>query len=172
MKNRACVHPPQPQQQGVTLIISMIVLLLLTLMGLASIQNTGLEEKMAGSLRDQNMAFQAAESALRDAEGVLASTTVLPNFDGTTAGYYAVLEGQPEHWAASRWTASAASYSGTSLATASVPRYIIEQLVATGGGSSLEAVAVQENEPLFRVTGRGVGVTSNAVVVLQSIFRR
>jgi len=56
------------QQSGAVLIISLIMLLLLTLIGASSMQTTSLEEKMAGNLRDRNLAFQAAESALRDAE--------------------------------------------------------------------------------------------------------
>ena len=59
---------PTLQQSGAVLIISLIMLLLLTLKGASSIQTTSLEEKMAGNLRDLNLAFQAAESALRDAE--------------------------------------------------------------------------------------------------------
>jgi type IV pilus assembly protein PilX len=59
---------PTLQQSGAVLIISLIMLLLLTLIGSSSIQTTTLEEKMAGNIRDQNIAFQAAESAIRDAE--------------------------------------------------------------------------------------------------------
>jgi type IV pilus assembly protein PilX len=55
-------------QSGAVLIISLIMLLLLTLIGASSMQTSSLEEKMAGNLRDRNLAFQAAESALRDAE--------------------------------------------------------------------------------------------------------
>lgn len=46
--------------------ISLIMLLLLTLIGVTGSQVTGLEEKMAGNMKDRNIAFQAAESALRD----------------------------------------------------------------------------------------------------------
>lgn len=55
-------------QSGAVLVISLIMLLLLTLIGASSMQTTSLEEKMAGNLRDRNLAFQVAESALRDAE--------------------------------------------------------------------------------------------------------
>lgn len=56
------------QQSGVVLVISLIMLLLLTLIAISGSQVTGLEEKMASNSRDQNLAFQAAESALRAAE--------------------------------------------------------------------------------------------------------
>ncbi|MEQ1557357.1 MAG: PilX N-terminal domain-containing pilus assembly protein [Methyloglobulus sp.] len=56
------------QQRGVVLLVSLIMLLLLTIIGLTGVQTSGLEEKMAGNMRDRNLAFQAAEAALRDAE--------------------------------------------------------------------------------------------------------
>lgn len=55
-------------QTGAALIISMIILVLMTLLGLSSIRTSSLEEKMTANLRDQELAFQAAEIALRDAE--------------------------------------------------------------------------------------------------------
>ena len=55
-------------QSGAVLAISLIILLLLTIIGLTATQVTGLEEKMAGNLRDRNLAFQAAETALRAGE--------------------------------------------------------------------------------------------------------
>lgn len=56
------------QQSGVVLIISLIMLLLLTIISVTAMRVTGLEEKMAGNSKDLNVAFQAAEAALRDAE--------------------------------------------------------------------------------------------------------
>ena len=47
------------QQRGAVLIISLIMLLVLTLLGVTSMRTTILEEKMAGNLRDKNTSFQA-----------------------------------------------------------------------------------------------------------------
>ncbi len=55
------------QQRGTVLVISLVILLIMTLVGIASMQTTVLEEKMTGNLRDQNMAFQAGEAGLREA---------------------------------------------------------------------------------------------------------
>lgn len=60
--------PLQRSQTGAVLLVSLIMLLLLTLIGVTGMQTAGLEEKMAGNMRDRNIAFQAAEAALRDAE--------------------------------------------------------------------------------------------------------
>jgi Tfp pilus assembly protein PilX len=56
------------QQSGVAMIIGLIILLLLTIIMIAAMRVTSLEERMAGNLRNHNIAFQAAESALREAE--------------------------------------------------------------------------------------------------------
>ncbi len=55
-------------QQGIALVVGLIFLLLMTLIGVTAIQTTSLDERMAGNVRDRNLAFQAAEAALRDAE--------------------------------------------------------------------------------------------------------
>jgi Tfp pilus assembly protein PilX len=55
-------------QSGITLIISLVLLLLLTIIGVSSMKVSNLQEKMAGNDRDRNLAFQAAEAALRAAQ--------------------------------------------------------------------------------------------------------
>jgi type IV pilus assembly protein PilX len=55
-------------QSGVVLIIGLILLLLLTLIGVAGMKDTQLQEKMAGTALDRDTAMQAAEAALRQAE--------------------------------------------------------------------------------------------------------
>ena len=55
-------------ERGAVLLVSLVMLLLLTLIGLAGMRRAQLEERMAGNLRDRQMAFQAAEAALRAGE--------------------------------------------------------------------------------------------------------
>lgn len=59
-------------QRGVTLIVCLVFLLLLTLIGVSSMQNANLQEKMAGSVKLRNESFQMAESALRQGENTVA----------------------------------------------------------------------------------------------------
>lgn len=66
---------PLTRQSGVVLAISLIMLLLLTLIGITGLQTTSLEEKMASNSKNRNLAFQAAESALRHAEQYINSGT-------------------------------------------------------------------------------------------------
>lgn len=61
-------------QRGAALATSLILLLMLTLIGVTAMQSTTLEEKMAGNLRSEHLAFQAAEAALRAGEEWLQTT--------------------------------------------------------------------------------------------------
>ncbi|WP_447753750.1 pilus assembly PilX family protein [Pseudomonas nicosulfuronedens] len=69
-------------ERGAVLLVSLVMLVLLTLIGLAGMRMVQLEERMAGNLRDRQMAFQAAEAALRAGE-----TAALARYrrDGPTA---------------------------------------------------------------------------------------
>lgn len=55
-------------QRGAVLVISLLFLTILTILGVASMRGTVLQERMAFNTREQNLALQAAEAALRDAE--------------------------------------------------------------------------------------------------------
>ena len=56
------------KQKGAVLLVALIMLLLLTVIGVAAMRDTNLQERMAGNMRDHALAFQAAEAALRFAE--------------------------------------------------------------------------------------------------------
>lgn len=66
------------KQSGATLIISLIILAVLTVIGVASMQNSGLELKMISSAHDRSVAFEAVETALLKIEEDLALEN--PNF--------------------------------------------------------------------------------------------
>lgn len=56
------------KQEGAVLLICLVMLLVLTMIGVSSMSNSTLQERMAGGTRDYNQAFQAAEAALRVGE--------------------------------------------------------------------------------------------------------
>ena len=53
------------------LLISLVLLLLLTVLGLSSMQGATSQEQLAGSLRHRNQSFQTAESGLRLGESAV-----------------------------------------------------------------------------------------------------
>ena len=76
-------------QEGFVLIVGLVILGLLTMLALSSMRDTTMQEKMAGASRDSGLAFQAAESALRDAENCITGTTAGCAFDVTNDAHFA-----------------------------------------------------------------------------------
>ncbi|HXG28154.1 MAG TPA: PilX N-terminal domain-containing pilus assembly protein [Nevskiales bacterium] len=173
-------------QSGVILVVGMIVLLVMTLIGLSAARSTLLEERMSGSNTDHNVAFQAAEAALRAGEQSLLAPT-LPDFDGT-GGRYRAREytdpAQPPYWKqwqggseSSNWAANAIAYGGfgsapAPLSQASARYYLEEFPLIPGPGESLAADAPVDELRFYRVTARGVGISGTTSVILQSTYKR
>lgn len=55
----------QASQRGAVLILSLVMLLALTFIGVASMSNSTLQERIVGGARNNNLAFQSAEAALK-----------------------------------------------------------------------------------------------------------
>jgi type IV pilus assembly protein PilX len=60
-------------QKGTALIVSLIILAVVTLLGISGMQSSNTELKLAASLRDRGVAFEAAEAALSIVETNLAN---------------------------------------------------------------------------------------------------
>ncbi|WP_153109020.1 pilus assembly PilX family protein [Propionivibrio limicola] len=65
---KSCETHQTTQQSGFVLISAMLFLVVLTILVISLMRTSILEERMISNTRDWNVAFQAAESALRDAE--------------------------------------------------------------------------------------------------------
>lgn len=160
------------RQKGVVLITGLIFLVMMTLLGVTAMQTTMLEEKMAGNLRDENLAFQAAEAALREGELFLQQIT-LPVFDGANGLYHHASFPAPDPLSWSEWSTSGRTIATTMPGVASQPRYIIEQLISVPlSGESVQQSAISLTSTMYRIIARGVGGTESAMVILQSVYRR
>ncbi len=62
------------KERGAALVVALVLLLLLTLLGTDSIQNSILDMHLSMGFKDQNHAFQSAETGLRLAENLLEGT--------------------------------------------------------------------------------------------------
>jgi len=60
--------PPAIRQRGASLFVSLIFLAALSVLAVAAMNSTTLEERMARNERDESIAMAAAETAVRDAE--------------------------------------------------------------------------------------------------------
>jgi type IV pilus assembly protein PilX len=176
--------PGRRAQSGAILIFCLVFLLILTTMGVASMESTILEERMAGNMQDHTAAFQAAESSLQAAESWLVSQTIWPttSADGTTT-VWTLDAMDPDsadamHWwedsdrqAEAWWAGNAEAVAGVD-GLASLPRYMVEELANINAGQSLAiGTGVQNRMRVFhRITARGVGTSDTAVVKLQSTY--
>jgi type IV pilus assembly protein PilX len=72
------------KEQGMVLVLSLILLLSITMIGVSSLGTTSLEEAMTKNENNRHMAFQAAEAALREGERyILAEVTTPTTFAAT-----------------------------------------------------------------------------------------
>lgn len=180
------------KEQGMVLVTSMLILLVMTLIGITSMGTATMEEKMARNTRDMNFALQAAESVLETGERVLQQAT-LPIFNGATPGLYpANINGFEKYEddnddgtidANFNWSVDAVlqtdtlnGVTGTALnGLATQPRYYIEEITnVTEQGSSL-VIGIAPNTSVktyYKVTARASGLTDISISILQTTYRR
>lgn len=163
---------PAAQQRGVALVIVLILLLVMTLLGLASMRGTLLEERMSGNLFDRSLAFQAAEAALRQGEALAVTKPVFPTAGCDAAGLCAQpapAAGLLDRWldpVFNGWVNATVSLG----ATAGTPQYFIEDMgLAPNWPGCNRELDVSPNcmSRRFRVTARSVAA-GRAQVILQS----
>lgn len=169
--------PPPHRQRGAVLVTAMLLLLVLTIIGVTVMQMSRMQERMAGNSRDSNLAFQAAEGALRNAEGYIDSLEVRPVacsdlscevwLENSVTG--AVANQEAEWWKENGQAYAQETIEGLSEAPASA----IEELgfVRTDGG-----VVMGQDPPdgrdFYQVTSRSTGGSGQAEIVLQTTFTR
>ena len=164
------------RQRGISLFMVMIFLVILSVIGVTAIQSSTFSARIAGNEADRTLAFQAAESALRDAEKDINGSCVAANcrstpispetadiFGATCALGLCLPNSTTPVWEVkSNWTTSgrAASYGTYTGATAlpvvsQQPQYLIEFFKL---GETF----------IYRVTAVGYGANSSTQVMLQT----
>jgi len=186
----ALLHP----ERGVVLLVALVMLLLVTVLGLASVRMLTLEERMAANSFDRNLAFQAAETALREGEALAQlqlQTANSPNagspdvaMDCNTLNNGACAHGlcSPPHpdCKAARW--ENASFAGwrnartaaSPLATGT-PQFFVEHLGSTFPCDPQHPTLHSSLCARYRITARShdpaaPATQGRANVVLQSIY--
>jgi type IV pilus assembly protein PilX len=141
-KARAARH-----QRGVALVVSLMLLIVVALVGLAAVRSTIMQQKIASNLYDREQAFQAAEAGMRVATALLPSSPAL---------------------VARNCQASGVTCQGNPFSDPSFPANMI-QTVGTGGvavGSSssttFTASAVAAAQPQFTIEFMGTYTDPNS----------
>ncbi|MFV3306618.1 PilX N-terminal domain-containing pilus assembly protein [Pseudomonas sp. NY15181] len=130
-------------QQGAVLVVALIMLLLLTIIGISSMRSTTLQERMAGNLRDESHALQAAEAAIRQGEAVVKGQSVT-------------------HW--QNYVSSSSWDDASDISGLATPKYRLTTLpgvVYRRSGESTEA-GTPITTTVIRVEAQGFGAVQNA----------
>ncbi|MGH8107137.1 MAG: pilus assembly PilX family protein [Arenimonas sp.] len=158
------------RQRGVSLIIVLLLLMIMTLLGLASLSSTIMQEKMSSNLLDRSIGFQAAEAALREAEAYAATRPTFPTSGACDANG---LCPTPTGSATDRWRDSSTTWRNATVSlgqlNVSAPQYIIEPLGSAPNWPGCDReVPAQPNcfSPRYRITARSSS-TDRALVILQ-----
>ena len=179
------------RQQGAVLYISLILLIILTIIGIAAARLQSGEAIMARNDNNHQLALQAAEAALRDAEINLADGNwSIAQFAQNNAGLY-VLQTEVQGGIPAtcvngcsiadtiNWNAPAGAsmpYTGPALANAPASpvatQVIIEDLppVARAGDPLCTPTSQTQSCAVYRVTAHALGGDASASATLQSII--
>ena len=171
-------HPTGPgrhRQRGAVLAVTLMILLVVTLLTVSNMQSSVLEEKMAGNNSDRNVAFQAAESGLREAEVFVENIVSLGDFQGG-AGLFGRTDDEPSFYNSGTWSDAAYHVvAETDLGSYERPRYFIKNMTTVQGSTgALNMSGYGDNKgtgdvTIFRVTVRATGTSADsAEVILRS----
>jgi len=178
------------QQSGATLIIVLILLILITLFGMASVRSSLLQERMVSGTISNNLGFQAAEAGLRQAEVELAKAEPkFPDAPNTCnekgfCSKYVPTGSQNDipPWAAADFWKSANAKNGNEIESGRFkirPKYVIEDFGKgeTGSNTATDRGTAFEPPPaappkLYRITSYAQAPGTDAETILQSIYIR
>jgi type IV pilus assembly protein PilX len=183
--NHSGIHAPA-RQRGITLVVVLLLLVIVTLLGLAAMRGTVMQERMSGNAAARAIAFQAAEAVLREAESYAADPA---RPDVPAAGCSGGLCAQPAIGAASAWEtdtfwATGSGYRASNLEAdpdrdVQLLRYVIEDMGEAGTltGSCTSDIDLSVSDCSSSVVGRYYRVTvlsrmaNGTEVILQSTYQ-
>ena len=153
------------KQAGMSLIVAMIMLLVITILVLSGLRNTTMSERMSGNHMDRTRAYETAEQ-------------------GITQGL-AVLQNNPDACLSGCTSASGINNAGLGASSTTLPsswsdtdavditkatgqktggKFVINQLTDAGFVPTAKAGCMP-----YSVMAKGVGLDSNTTVILQTI---
>jgi type IV pilus assembly protein PilX len=173
-------HKPG-HEGGAALIVTLIVLVIVTLLALASLRGTLLQERMSANLYDRELGFQAAETALREAENAIKTNAA--GFDCDCADIACRIVPPPNADCPTDWHHATTALGA--LVDDGPPQYYSAQMgegpvwgaeaECDGGADANQYGSRCWGYPaplLFRITARSAPVDGRAAVTLQVMVRR
>jgi type IV pilus assembly protein PilX len=173
------------RERGAVLVISLVILMVMTVVGVTAMRGTALEERMAGNLRDGVLAFEAAEAALRAASEAADSWTSIP--PAACDGSQEIFERQsrcgndslPVSPDASDLYANGNRQDGVVQlpedeipGVAVQPMYAIQDTAFVPDDLSPEGLAKRIGTDYYAVTALGLGSTEQSTAMLQAVIAK
>jgi len=173
-------------ERGVALVVALVLMVVATLIGLAGIRGTSLQERMSANMYDRSLAFQRAEAALRDAERAITANWRIADLQGQDCSPTAATLCGTVPAANAVWVTVGGNYNVNNDKTPGTPQYFI-QFMGTGNEQNnlgLDANAdygnygnsyPPDNVAYYRVTARSsapADAGDRSIVVLQSTVKR
>ncbi|MCC4594891.1 pilus assembly protein [Xanthomonas campestris pv. phormiicola] len=162
-------------QRGISLLVALILLLIMSLLAVAVLRSTSLEERMSANLLDRTRQFQAAESALRIAETAISAGVSVPSSGCTSGVCVAPLAGATDRWldsGFSGWTtASNTGNTDTAITTSYIIEYMGDGAYGPNCTTSKSTASTDANCDMqrYRITARSTG-SDRAAVILQTNY--
>jgi type IV pilus assembly protein PilX len=182
-------------QGGFVLVTALMFLVALTVLGVSIMGTNTLEERMSGYFRDRQLAFEAAEAGLREAErdilygsraisgvmgfvpGCSTEGLCLPESDSTPV-WVDLEAANNSGWMHGEDTSKTVKYgtyssppSGPLPLVEKQPRYFIEAMTVVSASDSLTmGRGPKSSSIVYRVTAVGFGRRIATRVVLQALF--
>jgi type IV pilus assembly protein PilX len=158
------------RQKGVALIVAMILMLIMTMGGLAAMRSSVMQERMTMHTHDRSLSFQATEAALKEAELWIQSTRPSPEEGAPCNGGVCGLA--PADTSTPLWEGSVGWKDATELRygpIAITPQFLVEHL-----GNSFpcqkENTSLDSTCKRYRITARSNAGSGRASVMLQSLY--
>jgi len=152
------LQTPLARQEGATLIVALVMLLLISLLAVGGMQGTIMQERMASNAHDGAISFQAAEAGLRQAEADL-----LGNEATRQAAFTSDRLPTPWSWDGTNPTPSGTGNAGTNVSAQ--PIYHLGYLTDVPENPINPDSRIFER---FEVTVQSQGGSPDAISVLQS----
>ena len=156
-------------QRGAALITSLVILLVLTVLGISAMKSSNLQENIVGNLRDHDLAFQAAETGLRAAEGSLDAIVTIPVPDDSgTNGVYS-----RNYFYNNFGAMNSLAYNTGVWSSATVhanPSYLTEFEQKIADDLDPESAAKGKGRYYYRITARGFGSSQHSAILLQEVY--
>jgi type IV pilus assembly protein PilX len=183
MKHSCHVRAPR-RQGGAILVTSLLLLLVLTVLGIAMMKMTNMQDRMAGNTRDLSLAFQGAEAALRAGEAQVRTIVAEPGNLPTQASVNCalceagVLPVDIDDPAAFDWPADGIVAPGINPPSGSAghlaedPQYKVEHSAWVSDQLGTGVNGDDTGRDYFTITGRSTGASGDANTVLQSTYAR